>query len=234
MNSVELPLALAPVVPRAVPFVLLAVVETAAVVAWFSIFTRRGRNDFDPQLWCARCARLQARTERFGRAADALAVGALAFLVMLPFVAASYESGLTLANAVLAASAVAGVVALFAEADFLARAAAARVWPRLTWSAEPARIVGGGARWLGVILVLYLFQPRDALLGGEAGIGALFGAVGKRLAADLGSTSAIVVAAVIIAGAFIVALGSRWILPLMTGSSPTALVPSHEPHGTAK
>lgn len=233
MNSVELPIGLIPVVPRYVPFVLLAVLEAAAVLAWFLVFTRGRRNDFDPQLWCARCARLHERTEVFGRAADALAVGALAFLVMLPFVAAGYESGLTFANAVLAVSAVAGVVAVFAEADFVARVAAARVWPRLTWSAEPARIVGGGARWLGVILVLYLFQPRDALLGGEAGIAALFGAAGKRLAVDLGSTSAIVAAAVIIAGAFIVALASRWILPLICGSLPTALVPSHEPHGTA-
>ena len=228
-----MPIGLIPVVPPYVPFVLLVVLEAAAVVASFVVFTRRGRNDFDPELRCARCTRLQERTEAFGRAADALAVGALAFLIVLPFVAAAYESGLTFANAVLGASAVAGAVAVCAEADFIARAAAARVWPRLTWSADAARIAGGGARWLGVILVLYLFQPRDALLGGAAGIAAIFGAAGERLAADLGSTSAIVVAAVIIAGAFIVALASRWIVPLIAGSSPTALVSSREPHGTA-
>ena len=234
MSSVESPIGLVPVVPRYAPFVLLVVLEALAVLAWLLTLARRRQDGFDQQPWCARCVRLHERTEAIGRTADALAAGALAFLVALPFVAAAYESGLTLAHAVLAVSAVAGVIAVFAEADFFARAAAARIWPRLTWSAAPARIVGGGARWFGVILVLYLFQPRDALLGGDAGIAGLFGAVGPRLAVDLGSTSAIVVAAVIIAGAFIVALVARWLVPVMFGSIPAALVLSHEPHGSAK
>jgi len=234
VSAAESPLGLVPVVPRYVPFALLLVLEAAALGAWFLVFARGGADDFDPELRCARCARLHARTEAFGRAADALAAGALAFLVLLPFVAAGYESGVTFANAVLAASALAGVMAIFAAADFLARVAAARIWPRSTWSAQPARIVGGGARWFGVFLVLYLFHPRDAVMGGDAGIAALFGAVGKRLAADLDSTSAIAVAAGIIAVAFILALASRWIVPLVSGSLPTALVPAHEPHGSAK
>lgn len=221
------------VVPSSVPYVLLAALEAAALGAWFLVLPWRGALDADRE-WCARCARLHARAEAFGRAADALAVGALAFLVALPFVAAGYESGLTFANALLAASAVVGVIVIFAAADFVARVVAARIWPRSTWSAEPARIVGGGARWFGVILVLYLFQPRDAVIGGHAGIGTLFGAVGERLALDLGSTSAIVTAAVVIAAAFIVALGSRWLVPLISGSLPTALVPARDPHGTAR
>jgi len=233
VSPAESPIGLVPVVPRYAPFVLLVVLEALAVFAWLLPLARRRQGGRDPQPWCARCVRLHERTEAIGGTADALAVGALAFLVALPFVAAAYESGLTLAHAVLTAAAVAGVIAVFAEADFFARAVAARIWPRLTWSAAPARIVGGGARWFGVILVLYLFQPRDALLGGDAGIAGLFGALGPRLAVDLGSTAAIVVAAVIIAAAFIAALLSRWIVPLISGSLPTALVPAREPHGTA-
>lgn len=223
-----------PVVPGYVPFALLGALEAAALVTWLVVFTRRRRDDHDPQSRCARCARLHARADAFGSAADGAAVGALAFLVALPFVAAAYESGLSFANVVLAVSAVAGVIAVTAEADFFARAAAARIWPQLTWNAEPARIVGGGARWLGAILVAYLFQPRDALLGGDAGIAALFGAAGGRLGADLGTTSSIVVAAVIIAAAFIVALVARWLVPVMFGSLPTALVLAREPHGSVK
>lgn len=223
-----------PVVPGYVPFALLGVLEAAAVLTWLVVLNRRRPDDRDPQLRCARCARLHARADAFGSAADGAAVGALAFLVMLPFVAAGYESGLTFANVLLAAFTVAGVIALTAEVDFFARAAAARIWPRLTWNAAPARIVGGGARWLGAVLVLYLFQPRDALLGGDAGIAALFGPAGERLAADLGTTSVIVAAAVIIAAAFIVALVARWLVPVMFGSIPAVLVLSHEPHGSAK
>jgi hypothetical protein len=215
-----------PVVPGYVPLALFLALETAAVLAWVLIFARRRSDEFNALLLCSRCARLHERTEAFGRGADAVAVGALAFLVALPFVAAGYESGFTFANTVLAISAVAAVIAVAAEADFLARAAAARLWPNFTWSAERARIVGGGARWLGAILVLYLFQPRDA------GIAALFGGVGERLVLDLPSTWTIMAVATILAGSCIVSLAARWLVPVVFGSLPTALAPRRDPHGT--
>jgi hypothetical protein len=213
-----------PVVPGYVPFALLIVLEGAAVLA--SVLARRRSDASDALLLCARCARLHKRVEAFARGADAVAVGALAFLVALPFVAAGYESGFTIPSTMLAISAVAAVLAAAAEADFLARALAARLWPRLTWSAEPARIIGGGARWLGVILALYLFQP-------GAGIVALFGGVGKRLVLDLASTWTIPAAAAILVVAAIVALSARWLVPLMFGSLPTTLAACREPHGTS-
>jgi hypothetical protein len=216
-----------PVVPGYVPFALLFVLEGAAVLASLLVFARRRLDASDALLLCSRCARLHKRTEVFARGADAAAVGALAFLVALPFVAAGYESGFTLPSTVLAASAVAAVVAAAAAADFLARAAAARLWPHLTWSAEPARIIGGGARWLGAVLALYLFQPRSA------GIAALFGGVGKRLVLDLASTWTISAAAAILAIACLVALSARWLVPLVFGSLPTTLAACREPHGTA-
>jgi hypothetical protein len=215
-----------PVVPGYVPFTLLLALEATAVLASVLVFARRRSDASDALLLCSRCARLHKWTEAFGRGADAVAVGALAFLVALPFVAAGYESGFTFPSAVLATSAVAAVVAAAAEADFLARAAAARLWPDLTWSAEPARIIGGGARWLGVILVLYLFQP-------GAGIVALFGSVGNRLVLDLASTWTIWAAAAILVIAAIVALSARWLVPLVFNSRPTALAACREPHGTS-
>ena len=105
-------------------------------------------------------------------------------------------------------SAVAAVIAAAAEAYVLVRAAAARLWPHFTWDAEPARIAGGGARWLGAVLALYLFEPRDA------GIAGLFGGVGERLVADLGSTWTITAAAALLAGALLVALAARWLVPV--------------------
>jgi hypothetical protein len=217
---------LVPVVPGYVPLALLCMLETAAVLAWLVISTRRRPDDSDAPR-CAQCARLHARTEAFGRGADAVAVGALAFLVALPFVAAGYESGFTFANAVLAVSAVAAVFGVAAEADFFAHAAAGRLWRQFGWRTEPARIVGGGARWLGALFVLYLFQPRDA------GVAALFGEVGKRLVQDLGSAWTIMAAATLIAGACVVSVAARWLVPLMFGSLPTALAARREPHGTA-
>ena len=215
-----------PVVPGYVPFALLLALEAAAVLAAVLVFARRRFDASDALLLCSRCAQLHKRTEAFARGADAVAVGALAFLVALPFVAAGYESGFTFPSTVLAISAVAAVVAVSAEADFLARAVAARIWPRLTWSAEPARIVGGGARWLGAILALYLFQP-------GAGIVALFGGVGKRLVLDLDSTWTIWAAAAILVIAAIVAVLARWLLPIVFGSLPTTLAACREPHGTS-
>jgi len=215
------------VVPGYVPFALLLVLEAAAVLVSLLVFTRRRSDAPDALLLCSRCARLHERTETFARGADAAAVGALAFLVALPFVAAGYESGFTLPGTVLAVSAVVAVIALAAEIDFLVRAVAARLWPRLTWSAEPTRIVGGGARWLGAILALYLFKPRDF------GIATLFGGVGKRLVLDLGATWTVLVAAAILVMAAIVALAARWLIPLALNSLPTALAARRGLHGTS-
>lgn len=218
--------ATAPVVPGYAPLALLLALEGAAVLASILIVARRRLDAADALRLCSRCARLHERTEAFARVADAAAVGALAFLVALPFVAAGYENGFSFANTALAAAAVTGVVAVAAEADFLVRAAAARLWPRFTWSAEPARIVGGGARWLGVIVALYLFQP-------DVGIDALFGGVGKRLAVDLAATWTIWVAAAILVIAALVALAARWLVPLVRGSLPATLAARREPHGTS-
>jgi hypothetical protein len=215
------------VVPGYVPFALLLVLEGAAVLAWVFVLARRRLDASGALLLCSRCARLHERTEVFARGADAVAVGALAFLVALPFVAAGYESGFTFPGTVLATSAVAAVLAAAAEADFLVRAAAARLWPRLTWSAEPARIIGGGARWLGAILALYLFEPRDA------GIAGLFGGVGRQLVLDLVSTWTIMAAAAVLAIACLVALSARWLVPFVFGSRPTVLAARRAPHGTA-
>jgi hypothetical protein len=213
----------APVVPRYVPFVLLLVLEVVAILTAVLVLSRRPASPGAPLL-CSRCARLHARTEAFARVADAAAVGALAFLVALPFVAAGYETGFTLPGTVLAISAVVAVVALAAEADFLVRALAARLLPQFTWSAEPGRIIGGGARWLGVIFALYLFEPRSA------GIAALFGGVGRRLMLDLTSTWTIFAAAAILVFTLIVALLTRWLAPLIFGSLPLT---ARKPHGTS-
>jgi hypothetical protein len=211
-------------VPGYVPFALLLALETAAVL----VVGRRRSRESDALLLCSRCARLHERTEALGRGADAVAVGALAFLVALPFVAAGYESGFTPLDAVLAISAVAAVLAAAAEAYFLVRAAAARLWPHFAWNAEPARMAGGGARWLGAAFALYLFEPRDA------GIAGLFRGIGQRLVADLASTWTITAAAALLAGTLLVALTARWLVPVLFGSLPTVFAAAGEPHGTVR
>ncbi|MBV8601239.1 MAG: hypothetical protein JO359_06715, partial [Candidatus Eremiobacteraeota bacterium] len=176
-----------PVVPGYVPFGLLVALEAVAVLV---LVPRRSaaRREL---LLCARCAGLHERTERFARVADALAVGALAFLVSLPFVAAGFESGFSVGGSLVAVSATLAVVALGAEACFLARSLAAQLWPRLSWSVEPVRLVGAGARLIGALLALYLFQPGP-------GLPVLFDGVGKRLASDLAATWPIYAAAAIL------------------------------------
>ncbi|GEM_PF-2378692 len=216
-----------PVVPGYVPFALLLVLEATAVLAWVLIFARRRLGASDGLLLCSRCTRLHERTEAFARGADGVAVGALTFLVALPFVAAGYERGFTFPGAALAVSTVVAVVAAAAEADFLARAVAARLWPRLTWNVEPARVIGGGARWLGAIFALYLFEPGNARIVG------LFGGVGQRLVLDLAATWTIFAAAAILVIAAIVALAARWLVPLAFNSLPTALAAGREPHGSS-
>ena len=138
------------------------------------------------------------------------------------------KAGSRSSNAVLAISAVAAVIAAAAEAYVLARAAAARLWPHFTWDAQPARIAGGGARWLGALFALYLFEPRTA------GIAGVFGDVGARLVADLTSTWTITAAAALLAGTLLVALAARWVVPVLFGSLPTAFAAAREPHGTAR
>jgi hypothetical protein len=217
----------APVVPGFVPFALLLALEAASIFVWFLVFARRP-NGLRALLVCPRCARLHEGAEAVARVADAVAVGSLAFLIALPFVAAGYESRFAFLQILLAISAVAAVLAVGAEVDFFARAVAARLLPNFTWSVDPARLVGGGARWIGVILSLYLFQHPD--LPGS-GIVGLFGGVGARLARDLPSTSAIYVAAALLLVAAIVALAARWLLPFALNSLPLTMATSREPHG---
>ncbi|MBV8424793.1 MAG: hypothetical protein JO349_06355 [Candidatus Eremiobacteraeota bacterium] len=221
------------VVPERVPDVLLVALEIVAVLA-FGTVRKLGAESTNPLLLCTRCIRLHERAEVFGRLADAAATGALAFLVALPFVAAMYESGFTLLRAVLAASAVVAALAIAAEADSLVRSGAERILPHFRWNAEPTRILGGGARWLGLMLAFYMFKAGYNGGGGTAlGMVGLFGDVGKRLALDLSSTSVIWAAASILVVAQIVSLLSRWLIPLVFNSVPMTLAARREPRRTS-
>lgn len=211
---------MAPVVPGYVPFAFLLAVEATAVLISVLVLARGERSGFGALLVCPRCARLHERAETVAALADAVAVGALAFLVALPFVAAGYESALTIPRLVLAVSAVIAVLAVAAEADFFARIIAARILPNFTWSVTPARLLGGGARWLGVILALYLFQRPDLPGSGIAG---LFGGVGALLARELSSTSAIYAAAAMLLVAALTSLTARWLLPFALNSLPLTM-----------
>ena len=219
-----------PVVPGYVPLALLVGLEAVAIVAWLLLAAagRFRKSSASALNVCARCTRLHGRTDLIGRAADAVAVGALAFLIALPFVAAGYESGFGNGVALLGASAVVAFIALAAEFDLLVRALAARVWPNLSWqTADTARIVGGGARWVGVILAMYIFKAAYS----SVGVAALFGDVGKRLAIDLPSIATLTAAAAILIVAMLVALLSRWLVPMIFNSLPKTLALRHEAHG---
>ncbi|MGH7715677.1 MAG: hypothetical protein ACREML_06720 [Vulcanimicrobiaceae bacterium] len=217
--------------PGYVPFTLLLALEAGAIIGFAFISSRRRATVPNELQLCPHCSRLHARTDAFARLADAAAVAALAFLVALPFVAAGFESGFTLARALLAVSAEAAVLAAAAEFNFLVRSAAARLWPRLAWNVEPTRIIGGGARWLGIILAFYMFRAGYAGAGAaDPGLSSLFGDIGRRLTLDLASTSTIWAATAILVIAQIVALLSRWLLPLVFNSLPTTLAVRREPH----
>ncbi|SRR5579875_401499 len=219
-------------VPGYVPLALLVGLEATAIVVWALFAGRRFQKGSGQVLHlCARCSRLHNRTEVVARAADALAVGTLAFLIALPFVAAGYESGFSPVLALLGASAAVAVLAVGAELDFLVRALAARIWPNLSWTAaDPMRIVGGGARWVGVILAMYIFKAAYS----SEGVSALFGAAGKRLAADLPSTWTLTAAAAILAVSLLAALLARWLVPMIFNSLPTTLALRHDSHGRTR
>lgn len=168
---------------------------------------------------CSRCKRLHARGEAVARVADGAAVGALGYLIALPFVAAGYSRALSPAQTALAASAVVAGLAIVAEVDFLVRAAAARLWPQLTWTVSIGRVLGGGARWFGAVVALYIFKAAYSRVGIES----LFGVAGNRLGSVLPSTWTITVAAVILVAALLVALLSRWLVPMIFQSLPVTL-----------
>ncbi|MGH7660805.1 MAG: hypothetical protein ACRENA_07825 [Vulcanimicrobiaceae bacterium] len=219
-----------PVVPGYVPLALLVGLEVVAIAAWFSLAGAAGfrKGSASVLSLCTRCTRLHGRTELIGLGADAVAVGAVAFLIALPFVAAGYEGGLAPGIALLGASAVVAFLAVAAELDFLIRALAARIWPNLSWqTVEATRIIGGGARWVGVILAMYIFKAAYS----SVGVSALFGDVGKRLATDLPSIATLTAAAAILVVAMLAALLSRWLVPMIFNSLPTTLALRHEAPG---
>ena len=210
------------VVPGSVPLTLLLALEAAAVLVWLIPDGRRRSRDPAALLLCARCTGLHAWSEAIGRVADGIAVGALAFLVALPFVAAGYERRFTVPDVVLAVSTVIAVLTAAAEGDFLVRAVIGRLSPRMRWRAPLRRIVGGGARWLGAVVAGYLFQPRSL------GIAALLGDPGERLIRDLPSTATILAAATLLAAACFLALAARWLIPFLFGSFPMTLGARYE------
>ena len=218
-------------VPGNVTLLLLLAFE--AVAAATSVLLIRGPSRAARvTLLCVRCTRLHTRTETVARIADGVAVGALAFLVALPFVAAGYESGFTLPRMLLAASVVIAVLAIVAEADFFARAAATRFMPKSRWAAEPARIIGGGARWVGILLALYMFHAVYRGPGNSApGLVALFGDVGKRLAIDVSAQWTIWTAAAVLVAATMLALVMRWLVPLIAGSLPITFAVQRDARG---
>ncbi len=218
-----------PVVPGYLSFTLLLAFEAIAVAVWILAFMRHRPRISGPLLLCSHCVQLHTRAEVVASLADAVSVGALSFLVALPFVVAGFESGFTLLRVALVVSVVLAVLALGAELNFLLRAVAGRLLPQFSWRVEPARLIGSGARWLGVVLALYLFQRPDLPGRGLAG---LFGGVGERLVVDLPSTSAIYTAAAILLIAAIVALASRWLIPFALNSLPIALASRREPGRT--
>ena len=79
----------APVVPGYVAPGLLVIFEVTAIFVWRQLLAPRRTRLSDALLLCLRCGWLHQRTETIGRLADGVAVGALAFLVALPFVAAA-------------------------------------------------------------------------------------------------------------------------------------------------
>ena len=212
-------------VPEYVPLIVLLALEATARLVWVKVLGARNAAPSEALVLCLRCGELHERTEAVGRIADGVAVGALAFFVALPFLAAGYESGFTILRTALGLSAIVAVIAVAAEINFLVRALASRLWPRMTWSAEAGRIIGGGARWLGVILTLYLFQPGP-------GIGGLFGSVGQRVAMELTSTWLVWGTAVLLVASQIVALASRWLVPLVYNSLPITFAPHPRSHAS--
>ena len=219
-------------VPGNVPLTLFLAFEAVAIIASILFWGRHAPHAASETVFCVRCSRLHARTEKVARIADAVAIGALAFLVALPFAAAGYESGFTFARVLLGASVVVAVIALGAELDFLVRAAATRLFPKFRWSVETGRIVGGGSRWLGLLLALYMFSSVYRGAGNAApGLVALFGGIGKRLVIDVPAQWTIWTAAAVLVVATIVALVMRWLVPLIAGSLPTTFAVTRDAYG---
>lgn len=215
------------VVPGYAPIGLLLALQTLAILisAWIALQRRSGPAH--ALALCSRCSRLHKRTEALGAIADAVAVGAFGFLVALPFLAAGYEDGFSFAPALLAVSAIGAALTVAALAGWCARIAAAQLWPRFTWSVAPSRILGSGARWLGIVPALYLFDK------GDRAIVTVFGQVGQRLVVDLASTATIRTAAALLIIGTVVAVAARWLIPLVFLSRPATFALRRSPHGTA-
>ena len=214
--------------PAYVPLALLVAFEAAAALVYVIVLPRFQKSSASVRA-CSRCTRLHARGEAVARVADAAAVGALAYLIALPFVAAGFERALSPLQVALAASAVVAGLAIVAETDFLVRVAGARLWPQLSWGAAPGRILGGGARWFGAVIAIYIFKAAYSRVGVES----LFGAAGKRLGAELPSSSTITAAAVLLVAALLAGLLSRWLVPMMFASLPAMLAVRHRSQDTS-
>lgn len=197
---------------------MLVTFEAAAALVWVFVFPRFQKSSAALTV-CPRCERLHVRAEALGRAADALAVGALAYLLALPFVAAGFEHSLSATQVLLSVSAVVAVFAVATEANLIVRAGAARLWPQFTWNVSPARAIGGGARWLGIVLAAYVFKAAYS----SVGISTLFGGTGVLLTANLPSTGTVSAAAFLLVLAMLGALLSRWLVPLVFHSIPITL-----------
>ena len=182
---------------------------------------------------CEHCARVHRGTERVGRFCDALALGAFAFIVALPLIAAAHEQLPNLAQGLVALAAIATVLAFPALVALAARGIlfALRRWHG-AWSGGLLRVVGSGARWFGLVLALVLLSgglTPDAL---AARVLALTGPqIGERLWTDLGSALALELVVLVLVVTALGAFVARWVAPRYFDTRPLPLGSPHQPHG---
>jgi hypothetical protein len=190
-----------------------------------------GRRRFTLGTACPHCVRVHRLTEALGGLGDVAALSTLTFLATLPVLAAVQESGQVDARL---AVVVLAVVSLLVVGMVLSRGLQTLVAARLGWSGPwggSIRRVGAGARWFGLALAVVVLGGGLSEPAVREHLISLMGApTGEQLLTLLESAETIRAAAFVLAGAAVLAVLARWLLPRLLHSRPLPFGLTTEDH----
>jgi hypothetical protein len=206
----------------------------AALVLGAVLFGWRRLRPAPPisQAVCLHCVGVHRGIETAAALTDLLAVAALSFLVVLPFMAAWHVDEPQWQQVAAAAGLTAGLLIAGASLGFLAHRFVGTIRPAASPLIAPVRWLGAGSRWSGLAVAIVLLSNgagKTAMAERLVGIDL---EIGSRFVQAIGDLGVVRTAALILVGCSLASLLLRWFLPYLLSSRPL-LLGLHHPERVA-
>lgn len=172
---------------------------------------------------CLHCIALHRRLETTAAATDVVAAAALAFVAILPYLAAANVDVPSWLQAAAATSVVAGTMTAAASLGFLVHLAAAKWRQAPQPMIGPARWLGAGCRWIGLALAAVLLSNGASTTSIAERLVEFDLGTGSRLVGAIGDLSVLRTALLVLIACALGSVALRWVIPYLRHSRPLLL-----------